>query len=160
MFLSPITFDVVKKNYKAQSPSLCWCVWFPRRTGIKWKQRSPSLPFGPSNNHAPRFSNFPTCSWGGGRASLYTDLAWTNHGTARAAPQNAIKWLGTGIVGSSARAFWALWCRQRTALRWESCSLSVQAPAIRSWRRAMTRRTDWSWTSRCCFTTAHWTASL
>lgn len=36
------------------------CVIFFSLPGTNWKQPSPSLPFGPSYNHAPRFPNFPT----------------------------------------------------------------------------------------------------
>lgn len=132
---------------------------------FSWKKMKATLslsPFRSLSQPRPTFPKLPNFFSGGagGRASLYTDLARTNHGTARAAPQNAIKWVGRGIGGSSTRACWALWRRRRTASRGESCSLSVRAPAIRSWRRAVTRRTDWCWTSRRCFMTAPSTASL
>lgn len=168
MLLFSITFEVchrdsIEENYKLP--------FIPPRVDVcdsffsPWKKMKATLslsPFRSLSQPRPTFPKLPNFFSGGagGRASLYTDLARTNHGTARAAPQNAIKWVGRGIGGSSTRACWALWRRRRTASRGESCSLSVRAPAIRSWRRAVTRRTDWCWTSRRCFMTAPSTASL
>lgn len=162
MFLLPISFDLrctdgVEENHKLESSLVLMCVIFFPGKKTESNHLSLSAPLTTTPHASPTSQLF---SGGGGRALLFTDLALTNHWTARAAPQNAIKWVGRDIDGSSARAFWALWCRRRTALLWENCFLSVRAPAIRSWKRAVTRRTDWNWTSRRCFMTAPSTASL